>query len=276
MLYVRVILPLAFRVYLVLRADNDKHSHEIGEANLMFTRRGRKAAQEKGKLNALRSTSVASSSGQATSPDLATTGATTTTTTMTPTPNGIISSSPVQPHDPRALSPSTLQQHLHHHHHHPHSNLPPHPNHTIPSSLVAPLPSASAAPPPPQSSDVSQERWDRMAVLFASIRQHARGFEYPTPSVAALESVLIRLYLESPIGSSLGPTIAPSLSTNRWQRSSFFLSPFKDNPLTSDLFSFSFSNIWALYCIVYQSIKLYCTTSLLFSLLLQLLLYWRC
>lgn len=44
-----------------------------------------------------------------------------------------------------------------------------------------------------------------MAVLFGSIRQHARGFDYPGPSVAALESVLIRLYLESPLGGGLGP-----------------------------------------------------------------------
>lgn len=189
---------------------NDKHSHEVGEANLMFTRRGRKAAQEKGKLNVLRSVSVASSSGQATTPDLVTTtaAASTTASTLPPaTPAGIISS-PVQTHDPHAISPSTLQQHLHH----SHPNLPPHP--TISSSLITPLPSGSAASAS-QPSDVSQERWDRMAVLFASIRQHARGFEYPTPSVAALESVLIRLYLESPIGSSLGPAITPSLSANR-------------------------------------------------------------
>lgn len=70
-------------------------------------------------------------------------------------------------------------------------------------SLLAPLP--AAAPAAPQPADASQERWDRMGVLFASIRQHARGFEYPGPSVAALESVLIRLYLESPLGGGMGP-----------------------------------------------------------------------
>jgi len=42
-------------------------------------------------------------------------------------------------------------------------------------------------------------------VLFHSIRDHARGFEYPGPSVTALESILIRLYLESPVGVSPGP-----------------------------------------------------------------------
>lgn len=71
-------------------------------------------------------------------------------------------------------------------------------------SMLAPLPSV---PPLQQPSlDATQDRWERMAVLFQSVRDHARGFEFPTPSVAALESVLIRLYLESPIGGSIpGP-----------------------------------------------------------------------
>lgn len=43
-----------------------------------------------------------------------------------------------------------------------------------------------------------------MHVLFNSIRDNSRsGFEFPGPSVAALESVLIRLYLESPVGGVL-------------------------------------------------------------------------
>jgi hypothetical protein len=52
---------------------------------------------------------------------------------------------------------------------------------------------------------IAHDRWERMAVLFHSIRDHARGFEYPGPSVAALESVLIRLYLESPVSVSAPP-----------------------------------------------------------------------
>jgi len=51
-------------------------------------------------------------------------------------------------------------------------------------------------------------------VLFASIRQHARGFEYPGSSVAALESVLIRLYLESPLTGGLGPGGLPGTGMN--------------------------------------------------------------
>lgn len=48
-----------------------------------------------------------------------------------------------------------------------------------------------------------------MSVLFDSIRTHARSIEYPGPSVAALESVLIRLYLESPVGGMGGPPGMP-------------------------------------------------------------------
>jgi hypothetical protein len=46
----------------------------------------------------------------------------------------------------------------------------------------------------------AQDRWENMATLFTTIREHARSFEYPSASVAALETVLIRLYLESPMG----------------------------------------------------------------------------
>ena len=45
---------------------------------------------------------------------------------------------------------------------------------------------------------MSQDRWENMATLFQSVRENARAFEYPLPSIAALESCLIRLYLESP------------------------------------------------------------------------------
>lgn len=48
-----------------------------------------------------------------------------------------------------------------------------------------------------------------MSVLFDSIRTHARAYEYPGPSVVALESVLIRLYLESPVGGVAGTPMIP-------------------------------------------------------------------
>ncbi|KAF8488537.1 hypothetical protein JB92DRAFT_2565619, partial [Gautieria morchelliformis] len=163
---------------------NDKHSHEIGEANLLFTRRGRKAAQEKGKL--FRTTALLNGSAAPGTSSLHNGNG-------THHQNAIAGPSSV-PHDPN-ISPA-LQ-----HPHHPHPGLSHHPHGSMPNpavSLLAPLPPAASAAQ--QSVDASQERWDRMGVLFASIRQHARGFDYPGPSIAALESVLIRLYLESPLG----------------------------------------------------------------------------
>lgn len=48
-----------------------------------------------------------------------------------------------------------------------------------------------------------------MSVLFQSIREHARGFEFPNASVVALEGVLIRLYLESPMAGGVGGMSQP-------------------------------------------------------------------
>ena len=59
-----------------------------------------------------------------------------------------------------------------------------------------------SATPTAISSDrerMERERWDRMDVLYQSIRNNARQFEYPAASVAALESVLMRMYFESPM-----------------------------------------------------------------------------
>ena len=57
---------------------------------------------------------------------------------------------------------------------------------------------------------MSHDRWENMATLFNSVREHARGYEYPSVSVAALETVLIRLYLESPVGLGAQPAIMQS------------------------------------------------------------------
>ena len=50
---------------------------------------------------------------------------------------------------------------------------------------------------PPQN--LSHDRWENMTTMFHSVRENARTHEYPSVSIAALESVLIRMYLESPI-----------------------------------------------------------------------------
>lgn len=65
--------------------------------------------------------------------------------------------------------------------------------------INTPYPQMVPAPP------AQNEQWERMSVLFNSIREHARAYDYPAPSVVALESVLIRLYLESPMGMMGGP-----------------------------------------------------------------------
>lgn len=74
----------------------------------------------------------------------------------------------------------------------------------MPAPVSAPAPSAPAPSPtqPVVGTDrarLERERWDRMDVLYQSIRNNARQFEYPAASVAALESVLVRMYFESPL-----------------------------------------------------------------------------
>ncbi|OCH96421.1 hypothetical protein OBBRIDRAFT_718201 [Obba rivulosa] len=153
------------------------HSHEIGLANLPFTKRGRKAAAEQQAREKSRSRTVRQQHDGDSSSE-------------TPPSSAL---SPPASGNPIA-GPSTQPQMA--------PSLPT--AHAYNPSVSAFAPVQQMAPPPPMN--MSQERWDRMTVLFESIRDHARTFEYPSPSVVALESVLIRLYLESPMGSSLaGP-----------------------------------------------------------------------
>lgn len=84
------------------------------------------------------------------------------------------------------------------------------PTFTSAVSMLAPLPnqqpyqaaqqSYGYAPVQQYPLAQAQDRWDNMSTLFHTVREHARSFEYPQVSVAALETVLIRLYLESPMG----------------------------------------------------------------------------
>jgi hypothetical protein len=169
--------------------DISQHTHEIGLANLPFTKKGRKAAsQEKDRVK--KNAKATSDAGAANSNANA---------------NASTSSSP-------SVASTTASP----------SAMPPQ-RHDLPSpvSMLAPLPAPYGQPPPipyppylhphphpyagsiqPHDLSISlaQDRWERMTVLFHSIREHARGFEYPGPSVVALESILIRLYLESPMG----------------------------------------------------------------------------
>jgi len=93
---------------------------------------------------------------------------------------------------------------------------PPVPAHApTPAPHPFPVPSPNEAVATNERERMERERWDRMDVLYQSIRNNARQFEYPAASVAALESVLVRMYFESPIPAQHpqpGPpfTYAPS------------------------------------------------------------------
>jgi len=163
-----------------------QHSHEIGIANLPYTRRGRKAAveQEKQKSRKQAKATHPSSAGGSTSQNAA--ASTPATQTKEQFSNAISMLAPLpapyQPVDP-----------------------------ALPSSRYSYTQPAPAAPTEPLS--LSTDRWENMATLFESVRGYARTFEYPSASVAALETVLIRLYLESPVTVGSQPLLSSGSGT---------------------------------------------------------------
>ncbi|EGO02444.1 hypothetical protein SERLA73DRAFT_175937 [Serpula lacrymans var. lacrymans S7.3] len=167
-----------------------EHSHPIGLANLPFTRRGRRVAVQEGKERSKRSSQPASSSVAPEGPSVG-------SGSPMPTPSVSTMNSGASG-DPSSMSLSQQQQR--HMPQYP-PNISQFPQHFQPyqQSPHAPAP-YQQMPPPATNAPSERERWDRMSVLFTSIRDHARAFEYPGSSIAALESVLIRLYLESPMG----------------------------------------------------------------------------
>ncbi|KAF8973630.1 hypothetical protein BDZ97DRAFT_1776010 [Flammula alnicola] len=156
-----------------------QHSHEIGLANLPFTRRGRKAAVQNEKEHGRTKSVAAPDQDQ----QIASSSA----------PAGIAAQQ--QQHGVSSFSSAV-------------SMLAPLPGQSFPPPTPQPYGFANAIhsyppnPPPPAQQTLPHERWDNMATLFQTVRDHARAFEYPAASVAALETVLIRLYLESPMGLS--------------------------------------------------------------------------
>jgi hypothetical protein len=154
-----------------------EHSHPIGLANLPFTRRGRRAAVEAEKAKTKRN-------AQAVVP--------VPTEASTSSSAAVATQTPPQPHVAPFSSTAPLT-------HLPH----PFPHYPGQPGVGAPYPQMVPTPP------AQNEQWERMSVLFNSIREHARAYEYPAPSVVALESVLIRLYLESPMGMMGGPGLGP-------------------------------------------------------------------
>ncbi|KAG6866053.1 hypothetical protein C0991_009150 [Blastosporella zonata] len=183
---------ISFKTYFdteeVRACYSSHHSHEIGPANLPFTRKGRKAAQTEKER---RHTSV---------PADASTPVPSTTTNAIAGPSSISQAQPQPPPPPPMfLAPLPGQpQPLQYPPLQPFQNYPP-PN--FPTH-------------PPFHSPLAHERWENMTLLFNSVREHARGFEYPSVSVAALETILIRLYLESPVPVNPQPTMASIIQNN--------------------------------------------------------------
>ncbi|KAF9502440.1 hypothetical protein BDN71DRAFT_40397 [Pleurotus eryngii] len=181
-----------------------QHSHEVGLANLPFTRRGRKAATTEEKERSRKHFRPQDDASN----------------TLSPTP------APDPQNAPAPLPPPPVQNHAPVHNHNaiagPSNIQQPAATYPAAVSALAPLPSQPsyqpqqatyqqpAHQPYPQHTHVDsnatrQDRWDNMSTLFNSVREHARNFAYPAVSVAALETILIRLYLESPVGSIASP-----------------------------------------------------------------------
>ena len=162
-----------------------EHSHEIGLANLPFTKRGRKLASEQQQSRARSRAARESSEASKSPPPLDPSNEPASASAAGPSNQHSQHTSMSPPHNP-APPMQTFQTAM---------AMVPQPQ---PQPMAQPPAPQPLVPPPPQP--LAQERWDRMSVLFQGIRENARNFEYPAPSVAALESILIRLYLESPMG----------------------------------------------------------------------------
>ncbi|KAL0951486.1 hypothetical protein HGRIS_008173 [Hohenbuehelia grisea] len=163
-----------------------QHSHEIGPANLPFTRRGRKAAAQQQKER--RTTAQASPEATPSTSSAVLAEAPSAPIEDPPPADVPVSEPQPEPQPPAPAYPSAISQLA--------PLPPPQPIYTPPAALPFPQPPHPYAPDP---NAVRQDRWDNMATLFSSVREHARTFAYPAVSVAALETVLIRLYLESPV-----------------------------------------------------------------------------
>ena len=154
------------------KQDISQHSHEVGLANLPYTRRGRKAAVQQEKDRGRKSVVASDAEHQAMTNSLS------------------VGAQPPSNHSVSSFNSAV-------------SMLAPLPQ-TFPQPQTAPQPYNYQAglqyAPVHAASALPHERWDNMATLFQTIREHARVFEYPPASVAALETIVIRLYLESPMG----------------------------------------------------------------------------
>jgi hypothetical protein len=185
-------------------ADVSQHSHEIGLVNLPFTRRGRRAqaaakAAVAGSNPSVSPASPSQSGGSSLQPNHTTGQVGAAMRSQSEMAHAFSSS---YPHFPSmsmpipqgfgAVTPLPAT-----------SSAPAPPSVPVPAPTPAPhpfpVPSPNQAVATNERERMERERWDRMDVLYQSIRNNARQFEYPAASVAALESVLVRMYFESPI-----------------------------------------------------------------------------
>ncbi|KAJ6621095.1 hypothetical protein B0H10DRAFT_1790324 [Mycena sp. CBHHK59/15] len=178
-----------------------QHSHEIGLANLPFTRRGRKAAVQQDKEKSRKHAKLSHDSSQSAS---------------TGSQNNVAASTSTAANQQTEQYSNAI------------SMLAPLPGQTMYPQVSLPQYGYPQPPLPTGATSHSHDRWENMATLFEAVRGHARSFEYPTASVAALETVLIRLYLESPVtmGSQAimqngaGQIISPNIQPNLGETSS--------------------------------------------------------
>ncbi|KAI0068180.1 hypothetical protein BV25DRAFT_529986 [Artomyces pyxidatus] len=166
-----------------------QHSHEIGLANLPFTRRGRRARAAGKDIDIPPAVAASQPVPQPVASTSSISGALTAQpiTHLQASTSQSSTSPPMRAHPPE----------------HPVGFSSPYPH--FPSMSMPAPPGLGAAVPQPvlpiptDRERMERERWDRLEVLFQNIRNNARHFEYPPPSVAALETVLVRMYFESPL-----------------------------------------------------------------------------
>lgn len=199
-------------------SDVSQHSHEIGLANLPYTRRGRRDAAtmkfEKDKSN-MTSTQAQTPDNDCASRATSLPPCSAANNDQSAPSSADVSPQPTMPISPAASSSySTSVPML--------APLPPQSAYSVPPQQTytyipsappsqvtyPPAPPASRPQPipAPASTNLVNDRWENMSTLFQSIRENARNFDYPSPSVAALETILIRLYLESPVGMGVQST----------------------------------------------------------------------
>lgn len=190
--------------------DNSQHSHEIGAANLAFTRRGRRAAAEAEKTKTGKHIRFANDDNS---------GSNTASSTPIPGPSSVPQQQPSPTNNYSSavsmVAPLPTAQNTYQSASQPYNYQAQYQYAAAPAPVPAP-----AAPPPPgppaqHTADAfSHERWQNMETLFQNVRDNARSFSYPTASVAALETVLLRLFLEGPTQPVMGqqPMAAPMMS----------------------------------------------------------------